>query len=92
MDRGTPYVICDTDNTPLTPALAKAIIASTGRCPRRSAAGGAAGRGRPLSKSTRDMSQALEAQRGDLPPHRPVLDGTPGASSQPSNPLDTPSS
>jgi hypothetical protein len=27
MDRGTPYVICDTDNTPLTPAQAKAIIA-----------------------------------------------------------------
>ena len=27
MDRGTPYVICDTDNTPVTPAQAKAIIA-----------------------------------------------------------------
>jgi transposase len=27
MDRGTPYVICDTDATPVTPAQAKAIIA-----------------------------------------------------------------
>jgi transposase len=26
MDRGMPYVICDTDNTPVTPAQAKAII------------------------------------------------------------------
>jgi hypothetical protein len=27
MDRGTPYVVCDTDGTPVTPAQAKAIIA-----------------------------------------------------------------
>jgi transposase len=27
MDRGMPYVICDTDNTPVTPQQAKAIIA-----------------------------------------------------------------
>jgi transposase len=27
MDRGTPYVICDTDGVPVTPAQAKAIIA-----------------------------------------------------------------
>jgi hypothetical protein len=27
MDRGTPYVICDTDATPVTPAQAKQIIA-----------------------------------------------------------------
>jgi transposase len=27
MDRGTPYVVCDTDGTPVTPAKAKAIIA-----------------------------------------------------------------
>jgi hypothetical protein len=27
MDRGTPYVVCDTDRTPVTPAQAKAIIA-----------------------------------------------------------------
>jgi transposase len=27
MDRGLPYVICDTDGTPVTPAQAKAIIA-----------------------------------------------------------------
>ena len=27
MDRGTPYVICDTDATPLTPTQAKQIIA-----------------------------------------------------------------
>ena len=28
MDRGTPYVVCDTDGTPVTGAQAKAIIAS----------------------------------------------------------------
>ena len=33
--------------------------------PNRSAAAGAAGRGRPLSKSFKDMSKALNAQRGD---------------------------
>jgi hypothetical protein len=27
MDRGTPYIICDTDGVPVTPRLAKAIIA-----------------------------------------------------------------
>jgi transposase len=27
MDRGTPYVVCDTDGVPVTPAQAKAIIA-----------------------------------------------------------------
>jgi hypothetical protein len=27
MDRATPYVVCDTDSTTLTPAQAKAIIA-----------------------------------------------------------------
>jgi hypothetical protein len=27
MDRGLPYVLCDTDGTPVTPAQAKAIIA-----------------------------------------------------------------
>jgi hypothetical protein len=27
MDRGLPYVLCDTDATPVTPAQAKAIIA-----------------------------------------------------------------
>ena len=27
MNRGTPYVLCDTDGTPVTPAKAKAIIA-----------------------------------------------------------------
>ena len=27
MDRGTPYVVCDTDGTPVTPAQAKQIIA-----------------------------------------------------------------
>jgi hypothetical protein len=27
MDRGRPYVVCDTDGTPVSPAQAKAIIA-----------------------------------------------------------------
>jgi transposase IS116/IS110/IS902 family protein len=28
MDRGTPYVVCDTDGTPVTPTQAKALIAA----------------------------------------------------------------
>jgi hypothetical protein len=69
MDPGMPYVICDTDNTPVTPPRPNRSSPDTGPCPRRSAAGDAAARpgGRPLSKSSKAMSQALKAQRGDLP-------------------------
>jgi Transposase IS116/IS110/IS902 family len=64
---------------------------NTGPCPRRSAGGGAAGRGRPLNKSCKDMCKALKAQRGDPPPRRPVSAGAPSPSSQPSPTLDNPS-
>ena len=62
---------------------------SSGPCQRRSAAGGAARRGRPLNKSTQDMPMALKAQRGDPPLRRPVLAGLPPASSPPCHPVDT---
>jgi transposase len=91
MDRGLPYVVCDTDGTPVTPSRPRPSSPSVGRCLRRSADGDAAGRGRPLSKSSPDMCMALEAQRGDPPPRRPVLDDRHPASSQPSQALDTPS-
>jgi transposase len=56
---------------------------TTGRSPTRSASGGAARRGRPLSKSCKDMPTALKAQRGDPPPPRPLLANSPAASSRP---------
>ena len=67
MDRGMPYVICDTDGVPVTPSRPSSSLPSAGPCPRRSAGGGAARRGRPLNKSTQDRYKALEAQRGDPP-------------------------
>src|SRR5215211_9396553 len=62
---------------------------TTGPCPNRSASGGAARRGRPLNKSSPDMCMALEAQRGDPPPPRPLLANNPTASSRPSLNLDS---
>ena len=62
---------------------------SSGPCPNKSAGSGAAGRGRPLSRSSPDMCMALEAQRGDPPPHRPLLATSPAASSRPSRNLDS---
>ena len=62
MNRGTPYVICDTDGTPVTPGQAAAIIADRWTVPadvrsrRRSKKGKA-----PQAISTR------RHQRGDLP-------------------------
>jgi hypothetical protein len=73
MDRDMPYVICDTDGTPVTAEQAKAIITER----YSAAAAGAAGRGRPLSKSSKDMSKALKARRGDPPLRPPVLAGGP---------------
>ncbi len=78
LSRGMPYVICDTDATPVSPARAKAIIAERYTVPaevrarRRSKKTTKAAR--PLTKSTVDMATtlALEAQsRGDLPHHHP---------------------
>ena len=43
-DRGTPYVICDNNGNPVTPAEAKKIIAERGRCLKRSASAAAAAR------------------------------------------------
>ena len=58
---------------PSPPPRPRPSSPTTGPCLSRSAGSGAARRGRPLNKSCKDMSQALEAQRGDPPPPRPVL-------------------
>ena len=63
MDRGMPYVICDTDGRPVTPAEAKAIIAEHWTVPadvrarRRSKKVGKA----PNKSSRHDRSQTHEA-------------------------------
>jgi hypothetical protein len=76
MDRGIPYVICDTDGTPVSPTQAKHVIAQRWTVPEQVRQRRRSRKGRPLSKSVKDMSQALKAQRGDPPPHRPVLTAT----------------
>jgi hypothetical protein len=70
MDRGTPYVLCDTDGTPITPAQAKAIIADHWTVPEQVRRRRRNKKGKALSRSSPDMCVALEAQRGD-----PPLDG-----------------
>ena len=90
MDRGMPYVICDTDGVPVTPEQAKVIIAERWTVPEEVRRRRRSRKGRPLSKSSQDMSKALKAQRGDPPLHRPVLDATPGTSSQLRHTLDAP--
>jgi hypothetical protein len=67
MDRGTPYVVCDTDGTPVTPAQAKASIAEQWTVPEQVRRQRRSRKGRPLSRSSPDMRMALEAQRGDPP-------------------------
>jgi Transposase len=53
--------------SPSPPNRPRPSSPSAGPCPNRSAGGGATRRGRPLNKSSPDMSMALEAQRGDPP-------------------------
>jgi hypothetical protein len=89
LDRGMPYVICDTDGTPVTAERAKAIIAERFTVPEEVRRRRRSKKGKALSKSFKDMSQALKAQRGDPPPHPPVLAGGPPPSSQPYHGLDT---
>jgi hypothetical protein len=89
MDRGTPYVVCDTDGTPVTPAKAKAIIAEHWTVPEQVRRQRRNKKGKALSKSSPDMPMALKAQRGDPPPHRPLLAASPAASSRPSLNLDS---
>lgn len=68
MARGTPYVICDVDGTPVTPEQAKAIIAERYvvppevRAQRRS-------RKQQKGKAPHDANRSRQ-RRGDLP-HRP---------------------
>jgi hypothetical protein len=67
MDRAMPYVICDTDGTPVTVQQAKAIIAEHWTVPEEVRRRRRHKKGKALNKSTQDMSMALEAQRGDPP-------------------------
>ena len=92
MNRGRPYVVCDTDGTPVTAAQAKAIIAHHWTVPEEVRRRRRSKKGRPLNKSCKDMCMALTAQRGDPPPRRPVLAGEPSPSGHPSHTLDHPSS
>jgi transposase len=65
MHRGMPYVICDTDGRPVTPAEAKAIIAEHWTVP-------ADVRARRRSKKTGKAPQTTRTERharGDLPRH-----------------------
>lgn len=65
MNRGMPYVICDTDGRPVDPAEAKAIIAKHWTVP-------AEVRARRRSKKTGKAPQTTRAgrhTRGDLPQH-----------------------
>ena len=69
MNRGMPYVICDTDGTPVTPDQAKHIIAERWTVPdevrarRRSKK-----RGRPLSKSSKDKTNGAASPAAPLHP------------------------
>jgi hypothetical protein len=89
MDRGTRYVICDTDATPVTPAQAKAIIAQQWTVPEEVRRRRRSRKGKALNKSSPDMHMALKAQRGDPPLRPPVLAGHPAQSTKPCHPLDT---
>ena len=73
MNRRMPYVICDTDGTPVTPDAGQEIIAEHWTVPARSAAGDAAREGKAPQQVLTDMTgQTREAaQRGDLP--RPIV-------------------
>jgi transposase len=65
MRRGTPYVICDTDSRPVTPAQAKAIIAERWTVPPEI-------RARRRSKKTGKAPQKVpegQCARGGLPQH-----------------------
>jgi hypothetical protein len=89
MDRGTPYVICDIDGTPVTPAQAKAIIADHWTVPeqvrrrRRSKKGKA-----PQQVLTGHAHGAQGARRRPSPP-RPLLADNPAPSSRPNRNLDS---
>jgi transposase len=89
MDQGRPYVVCDTDGTPCTPAQANQLIAERWTVPEEVRRRRRSRKGKALNKSSPDMCMALKAQRGDPPPRRPVLAGDPPASSQPNHQLDT---
>ena len=86
MDRGTPYVICDTDATPVTPAQAKQIIAERWTVPeevrrrRRSREGS--------TSPARTCARAQGATRRPSPSSA-TLANHPAASSRPSLNLDS---
>jgi hypothetical protein len=89
MNRATPYVLCDTDGTPVTGAQAKAIITQRWTVPEHIRRRRRSKKGKALTKSSPDMGMALKAQRGDPPPPRPPLANNPTPSSQPNRNLDS---
>lgn len=80
MNRGMPYVICDTDGRPVDPAEAKAIIAQHWTVP-------AEVRARRRSKKTGKAPQTVRTgrhARGDLPQHD-IVDQHPRHGQQPTH-------
>jgi hypothetical protein len=67
MNPGMPYVRCDTHGTAVTAEQAKQIIADHRTVPQQVRRRRRSKKGSPLSKSCKDMSQALKAQQGDPP-------------------------
>ena len=85
MHRRMPYVICDTDGTPVTPGEAKKIIAEQWTVPADVRARRRSTKktrwGRPLNKSSRDMESHTHrawTKRGDLPRVDPPRPPEPG--------------
>jgi transposase len=91
MDRAMPYVICDTDGTPVTVQQAKAIIAEHWTVPEQVRRRRRHNKGKaPQQVHAGHVHGARGATRRPSPRH-PVLDGQPRPSSQPDHPLDHPS-
>jgi transposase len=70
MHRGTPYLICDTDNTPVDPEQAKAIIAACWQVPAEVRARRRSKKGKAPQTVRTEQSKPpaqRDSQRGDLP-------------------------
>lgn len=78
MNRGRPYLVCDTNNTPIDPAQAKAIIATEWQVPAEVRARRRSKKGKAPQTVRTGQSKPpaqRESRRGDLP--RPAWSATP---------------
>jgi hypothetical protein len=67
MDRGTPYVVCDTDGTPVTPAQAKASIAEQWTVPEQVRRQRRSRKGRPSAGPHRTCVWRSKRNEATLP-------------------------